>query len=369
MCRPLIIFSIIFFFFNSNLLAMEKKPYHHVYENGLFKKFRNFQGSPERNKNFKWSYKKFREAKKKINVIVPKDFVVPRESVLKNLEKYKNDNFILWINHASFIIKLGSTTIVTDLITAPNAGPLFLGPRRYTPPALELSQLPKIDLWLNSHLHYDHLSMSDIRNFPFKSAKVLVPLNNGSYWKKNNFKDVKELDWFETIEINKDLSITLTSSQHWNKRSFLKFGPGATDKALWGSFLINYKGKKIFFACDTGYSNIYKMMGQKFGGVDIFLINSGAYNFEVITGKKDFSIFHTNPEEALQAAKDIKAKKIIPMHYGSFLLGLEGQNSEGPINEPRNRLLKNAENYGFKKKDIKIFNIGQISTLDEILNN
>ena len=130
---------------------MEKKPYHHVYENGQFKKFRNFKGSPERNKNFKWSYKKFREAKKKINVIVPKDFVVPRETVLKNLEKYKNDNFILWINHASFIIKLGSTTIVTDLFTAPNAGPLFLGPKRYTPPALELSQLPKIDLWINIH--------------------------------------------------------------------------------------------------------------------------------------------------------------------------------------------------------------------------
>tara|TARA_Y100000992_G_scaffold196784_1_gene133871 strand:- start:30 stop:662 length:633 start_codon:yes stop_codon:yes gene_type:complete len=210
--------------------------------------------------------------------------------------------------------------------------------------------------------------MSDIRNFPFKSAKVLVPLNNGSYWKKNNFKDVKELDWFETEEINKDMSITLTSSQHWNKRSALPFGPGATDKALWGSFLINYKGIKIFFACDTGYSNIYKMMGKKFGGIDIFLINSGAFNFEVITGKKDFSIFHTNPEEALQAAKDIRAKKIIPMHYGSFLLGLEGQNSEGPINEPRNRLLKNAENYGFNKQDIKIFNIGQISKLEEILN-
>ena len=367
--KKFLAFILIIIFFSLELLAMEKKPYHHVYENGLFKKFRNFEGSPKRNKNFKWSYKKFREAKKKINVIIPKDFIVPKEIVLKNLEKHKNDNFILWINHASFIIKLGSTTIVTDLITSPNAGPLFLGPKRYTPPALELDELPKIDLWLNSHLHYDHLSMSDIRNFPFKSAKVLVPLNNGSYFKKNNFRDVNELDWFETVKINKDLSVTLTASQHWNKRSILPFGPGATDKALWGSFLINYKGKKIFFACDTGYSNIYKLMGQKFGGVDIFLINSGAYNFEVITGKKDFSIFHTNPEEALQVAKDIKAKKVIPMHYGSFLLGLEGQNSEGPINEPRNRLLKNAENYGFKKKDIKIFNIGQISTLDEILND
>ena len=110
------------------------------------------------------------------------------------------------------------------------------------------------------------------------------------------------------------------------------------------------------------------MMGINFGWIDIFLINSCSFNFEVITGKKDFSIFHTNPEEALQAAKDIRAKKIIPMHYGSFLLGLEGQNSEGPINEPRNRLLKNAENYGFNKQDIKIFNIGQISKLEDILN-
>ena len=66
------------------------------------------------------------------------------------------------------------------------------------------------------------------------------------------------------MQINKDLSITLTPSQHWNKRSALPFGPGATDKALWGSFFIDYKDIKIFFACDTGYSNIYKMMGKKF---------------------------------------------------------------------------------------------------------
>ncbi len=71
--------------------AMAEKPYHHVYENGKFKKFRNYQGAPVRDKNFKWSYKKFREAKKNINVIVPKDFVVPRKTVLENLEKYKNE--------------------------------------------------------------------------------------------------------------------------------------------------------------------------------------------------------------------------------------------------------------------------------------
>ena len=92
------------------------------------------------------------------------------------------------------------------------------------------------------------------------------------------------------------------------------------------------------------------------------------YNFDAVSGVKDKSIFHTNPEEALQAAKDLKAKKIIPMHYGSFILGLEGQNSDGQINEPRKRLQKNVENFGFSKEDLKIFNIGQISRLNDILN-
>ena len=363
---PLILCTL--FSLSISLNAMEKKPYHHVYKDGKFVKFRNFEGAPQRDKNIKWSYKKFSEAKKNINVVVPKDFVIPRETVIKNLEKYSNQDFILWINHASFIINLGNQKIVTDLITAPNAGPLFLGPKRYTPPALELKDFPKIDLWLNSHLHYDHLSMSDIRRFPFKSAKVLVPLNNGSYFKKNNFKDVNELDWFDKVKINEDLTITLVPSQHWNKRSALPFGPGATDKALWGSFLIEYKDIKLFFACDTGYSNIYKMMGDKFGPIDVIFINTGAYNFEVITGKKDFSIFHTNPEEALKVSKDIKAKKVIPMHYGSFLLGLEGQNSDGPINEPRNRLLNNAQKFGFEKKDIHLMNIGQITLIKDLIN-
>lgn len=337
---------------------MNKKPYHHLPDGT----FRNVEGSPKRDPNIKWSYKVFNAERKKIKIDFPKDHVVPREQVLKNLEKIKNEDYVAWIGHATFLIKLGNTTIITDPVFSKNTGPLIFGPKRYVDPAIKLKEIPKIDLFLLTHNHYDHQDMSTIRNFPYKKAKVIVPLKLSKYFKR--FNDVNELDWYEEIIINKDIKVTLLPAVHWSRRGLFD-----TNKTLWGSFLIEYKNKKIFFACDTGYSNIYKLMGQKFGGVDIFLINSGAYNFEVITGKKDFSIFHTNPEEALQVAKDIKAKKVIPMHYGSFLLGLEGQNSEGPINEPRNRLLKNAENYGFKKKDIKIFNIGQISTLDEILND
>ena len=100
------------------------------------------------------------------------------------------------------------------------------------------------------------------------------------------------------------------------------------NKTLWGNFLIEYKGKKILFACDTGYGNIYKDLGDKFGPIDLTFINIGAYNFYPMMPVKDKSVYHTNPEEALQISKDLKSKKIIGMHWGTVVLSLE------PIMEP-----------------------------------
>ena len=81
-----------------------------------------------------------------------------------------------------------------------------------------------------------------------------------------------------------------------------------TNKTLWGSFLIEYKGKNFFFACDTGYGEIYKYLGQKYGPIDLTFINIGAYNFYPMAPKKDKSIYHTNPEEALNIGQDLKSK-------------------------------------------------------------
>ena len=129
-----------------------------------------------------------------------------------------------------------------------------------------------------------------------------------------------------------------------------------------GNFLIEYNGKKILFACDTGLGNIYKDIGNKFGPIDLTLINIGAYNFYPISPYKDKSAYHTNPEEALSIGKDLKSKKVLGMHWGTFVLSLE------PIMEPPVRFKNNAEKYGFKKEDAMIFKIGQVSKLNEILN-
>ena len=328
---------------------MEKKPYHHLPDGT----FRNPEGSPVRANDVRFSYRTFIKEKKKIDITFPKDHVIDKKIVKENLQKFKDDDYIAWIGHATYLIKLGNMTIITDPVFSKNAGPLIFGPKRFTEPALKLNEIPKTDIFLLTHNHYDHQDMSTIRNFPYKDAKVLVPLKLGKYFKK--YKDVNEMDWYEEIKINNHLKITFLPAVHWSKRSLTD-----TNKTLWGNFLIQYKNIKILFACDTGYGNIYKEIGEKYGPIDITMINIGAYDFRPMFDK---SIYHTTPEEALNVARDLKSKKVLGMHWGTFVLSLE------PIMEPPVRFKENAERFGFKKKDAITFKIGEINSLKSILND
>jgi len=332
---------------------MEKKPYHHLSDGT----FRNPEGSPIRNSNFKWSFSTYNKEKKKLDMTVPEDHVVEKTKILSDLKRFKDDDYIGWIGHATFLIRLGNTTIITDPVFSKNAGPLFFGPKRFTEPALNLNEIPETDLFLLTHNHYDHQDMRSIKRFPFKKNKVLLPLKLGKYFTRNGYRDVHEMDWYDEIKINDELKVTFLPAVHWSKRSFTD-----TNKTLWGNFLIEYKDKKILFACDTGVGNIYKELGDKFGPIDLTLINIGAYNFYPMTPYKDKSAYHTNPEEALSIARDLKSKKAIGMHWGTFVLSLE------PIMEPRVRFKDNAEKYGFKKEDAIIFKIGEFQSLKSLLS-
>ena len=128
-----------------------------------------------------------------------------------------------------------------------------------------------------------------------------------------------------------------------------------------GCFIIEYQGIKIFFACDTGYGNIYKDLGKKYGPIDLTLINIGAYNFYPMAPVKDKSIYHTNPEEALQIGKDLNSKKMLGMHWGTVVLSLE------PIMEPAKRFKNSVEEFGFDSDEAIIFKIGQVETLENII--
>ena len=349
--RKLAICFIAFFIYNSSVFAMEKKPFHHLPDGT----FRNPEGSPQRDSSFNWSFKVFNEEKKKLIINIPDDHVVDKKNVLEDIKKYENEDYVTWIGHATFIIKLGNTTIITDPVFEKNMGPLIFGPKRFVDPAINLDEIPEINLFLLTHNHYDHLSTRTIQRFPYKNAKVLTPLKLGKYFKKNGFSDVEEMDWYNEIKFN-DLKITLVPAVHWSKRSLWD-----TNKTLWGSFIIEYKNKKIFFACDTGYGNIYKKLGEKYGPIDLTFINIGAYNFYPMAAQKDKSIYHTNPEEALNIGQDLKSKKVIGMHWGTVVLSLE------PIFEPSKRFKDSSNKYGYHPDDAIIFKIGQTEILENIL--
>ena len=327
---------------------MKDFPYHHLPDGT----FRNPEGSPKRDENIKWSYKTFNKEKKKLKIEFPSDHIVEREKVLENFEKYKNDNYVAWIGHATFLIKLGNTTIITDPVFSKNIGPLIFGPKRYVDPAINLNEIPEVNLFLLTHNHYDHLDYRTIKKFPYKKANVITPLKLGKYFTRNKFNKVKEMDWYDQTQVN-DLKITLIPAVHWSKRTLTD-----DNKTLWGSFLIEYKDKKIFFACDTGYGDVYKDLGKKYGPIDLTFINIGAYDFRPMFEK---SVYHTNPEEALNIAQDLKSKKVIGMHWGTVVLSLE------PIMEPPVRFKANAEKYGYKKEDAILFKIGEVQKLEDLL--
>ena len=327
---------------------MKDTPYHHLADGT----FRNPEGSPERDPNIKWSMSKWNKEKKKIKINIPSGHVIDKKEVLKNLEKYKDDDYVAWIGHATFLIKLGNTTIITDPLFSKNAGPLIFGPKRYVDPAISLKEIPEVNLFLLTHNHYDHLDYRTIKKFPYKKAKVLTPLKLSKYFTRNGFNNVQEMDWYDQTEVN-DLKITLMPAVHWSKRTLTD-----TNKTLWGSFLIEYKNKKIFFACDTGYGNIYKDLGNKYGPIDLTFVNIGAYDFRPMFEK---SIYHANPEEALNIGQDLKSKKVLGMHWGTVILSLEDP-FEPPVR------FKNATNkYGYHSDDAILFKIGEIQKLEDLL--
>jgi len=195
----LLSFLIIIFVYNSLSIAMENKPYHHLPDGT----FRNPEGSPRiEDSGFNWSFKVFNEEKKKINIDVPADHVINKKEVLESLKKYKNDDYVAWIGHATFLIKLGNTIIITDPVFEKNMGPLIFGPKRYVDPAINLKEIPEVNLFLLTHNHYDHLSTRTIKRFPYKKAKVLAPLKLGKYFTRNGFADVSEMDWYDKINVN-----------------------------------------------------------------------------------------------------------------------------------------------------------------------
>lgn len=222
---------------------------------------------------------------------------------------------ITFIGHASFLVQLNGLNILTDPVWSKRASPFsFLGPQRYTELPIELDKLPKIDIVLVSHNHYDHMDKETL-SFLGKRDNPLfvVPLKNQETLESFGLKKIVELDWWESYLIDEEIEITMLPARHWSRRSLRD-----TNKSLWGSFLIS-GDKQIYFAGDTGFGKHFDLIAKKHPIIDVALIPIGAYEPRWFMKEA-----HMNPEDALDAHLILKPKLSIGMHFGTFQLTDEG---------------------------------------------
>jgi L-ascorbate metabolism protein UlaG (beta-lactamase superfamily) len=253
--------------------------------------------------------------------------------------------YITHINHSSLLIQLENLNILTDPVLSTRAGPYpWLGVKRVQPPGLSIAQLPKIDLVLVSHNHYDHMDLDTLRLLWEKDHPVFViPLENRRYLKEAGIESVIELDWWEEYRINPSQAIILTPAQHWSRR-----GPFDYCKALWGSFLIQSHLLKIYFAGDTGYNTHFKQIKEEYGKMDVSLLPIGAYEPRWFMREA-----HMNPDDAVQAHLDLESTLSIGIHCETFQLTDEG------FDEPRIELQNSLSSRGLKTDEFLVPDNGQ----------
>lgn len=253
---------------------------------------------------------------------------------------------VTWIGHATMLVQMDHVTFLTDPIWSNTPSPVsFAGPRRYVPPGIAIDNLPPIDFVLVSHNHYDHLDIPTLVSLAGRNpdTRFLVPLGNAKLLRDRGLTHVEELDWGESREVA-GVRIYCLPAQHWSKR-----GLRDSRKALWSSWAVAGLERRFFFAGDTGYFDGFTRIREVFGSFDLVALPIGAYAPVAM-----MQASHMNPEEAVQAAIDLNADRVIAMHYGTFDL------SDEPLPEPPRRFREAANSKGLNETQAWTVGIGEV---------
>ena len=248
-------------------------------------------------------WRKERKSKNKdLSYSVP---MVPQVEV----EALLRQSSITWVGHATFLLRYGGLTIVTDPVWAKS----MAFQKRLAEPGIPLEWMPAVDVILISHGHYDHLDFRSLRALK-GDPLILVPEGLKAKFLRKGFRKVEELSWWQNKTIA-GVQFDFVPTQHWTRRT-----PWDTNKSHWGGWVLQEKklaslaAPTIYFAGDSGYFRGFKEIGQRYK-LDYVLMPIGAYEPEWFMSNQ-----HVTPEQAIQAFLDAGGKYFIPMHYGAFFL-------------------------------------------------
>ncbi|WP_316776790.1 MBL fold metallo-hydrolase [Pedobacter antarcticus] len=254
----------------------------------------------------------------------------PIPSVKTDLKNLPIDsNLFVWFGHSSCYLQLNGKRFLIDPVFSNTASPLpgtvksFPGTDIYS-----AQDMPEIDYLLISHDHFDHLDYPTVLAMKDKVKAVICGLGVGSHFERWGYSEEKilEKDWNESLSTADGLTIHTLPARHKSGRGLKQ------NRSLWLSFLIHTPKMKVYYSGDGGYDAHFAAIGKKFGPVDVAIMENGQYD-------KAWHYIHLLPEETLQAAKDLGAKRIVPVHNSKFAL------AKHTWNEPLNEISRLNEHY------------------------
>ena len=237
---------------------------------------------------------------------------------------------VVWFGHSSVLVKYRGVNMLIDPVFSGNAGPVpglvkaFKGATHYS-----VKDMPPVDVVIISHDHYDHLDYHTLKKLRSQVKKVVVPVGVGSHLRYWGFKpgQIVELNWHQSFTFNNNISITATPARHRSNRTF------EGGKTLWASYVINTGPHRLFYSGDGGYGHHFKSIGTQYGPFNLALIECGQYS-------PNWPHTHMHPAQTAQAAADLQARTMLPVHWAKFA------ESSHVWNDPVRQLLPAAQTLG-----------------------
>jgi len=250
---------------------------------------------------------------------------------------------VTFIGHATFLIQTEFGNILTDPMYSMRAGPWNLaGPRRVRAPGIPFDALPPIAIVLLSHNHYDHCDLKTLARIAKRHDPLVVtPLGNAPLLRSTGLRRVEELDWWQSATTT-PMPVTMTPARHFSAR-----GLHDRNRALWGGFMIDAGGERIYFAGDSAYAPFFADIPRRLGAIDLALLPIGAYE-----PRWFMSAVHMNPEDAVRAHLDLQSPPSIGMHFGTFQMAAEG------IDQPLIDLAQARDAHGVSESRFRAIDVG-----------
>ena len=227
------------------------------------------------------------------------------------------------VGHATFLVQMDDLNILIDPIWSDRCSPVsWAGPKRYREPGIRFDDLPPIDVVLVSHNHYDHLDLPTLARLAEKGPpRAIVPLGNLNLVRGAGIPAVDELDWWQSVRVSPDVTITLVPAQHFSGRTLWD-----RNQTLWGGFVVSGRGGNVFYSGDTGYGPHFREIARRFAPFRAALLPIAPFRPQKPNDPPPGYrlIVHMGPAEAVKAHLDLGAPFTIAAHFQVFRLGIEG---------------------------------------------